>query len=360
MSFLRSRHEQLADHLRSLIARGQLREPLPNTRDWAGQLGVSCATLYETLKTLKRERLILIEPRKGIRLNPHRRATSARGTKTVRIVYRGVDYPEFIAYSHWCGLLSQRLQAHGIQLSIEKCTDARLRSLSRSSRAGATGDELLFLLSLSESYQQLLARSGQPALVVGYRAPQVTLPFVTVDLEGGIRHAAHALLRRGFNSVHLLVNRVNTHAIERQRAAFRTACADWPHQPVHGEVVAVPLVADAQLSALQRFAARLRGRHGVLVVSPVSIAAAMTVLLGRGIAIPRQVEVVVIHSTLATTVVWPPPVEYAASVDSFVRALTRAAVHFFETGAVPPVEKILPLEVVPLKKAGALRPPAHW
>jgi hypothetical protein len=254
MSFLRSRHEQLADHLRGQIARGQLREPLPNTRDWASQLGVSCATLYEALNTLKREKLIVVRPRQGIKIIARTNSPPvARDAKVVRIVYRGSDYPEFFAYANWCGLLSQRLQTHGIQLSIERCTDVRLHALARSGNArDRSPNELLFLRSLSEKYQRLFAKSGRPSLIVGYPAPGISLPYVTCDLEGAIRHAAHSLFRHGFTRVVLLINRVRIHAVQRQCDAFEAACASWPHQPVRGEIVRVPLLPATQVATLHR------------------------------------------------------------------------------------------------------------
>src|SRR5687768_8182751 len=113
MSFLRSRAEQLADHLRGQIQRGEVVEPSPNTRDWARQLSVSCTALHEALHTLERERLIIIEPRKGVRVNPVATLPppAASGPRIVRLVQRGADYPDLTVYSHLWGPLSQRLQA---------------------------------------------------------------------------------------------------------------------------------------------------------------------------------------------------------------------------------------------------------
>lgn len=347
MSFLRSRHEQLADHLRDSIRRGQLPEPLPNTRDWAGQLGVSCAPLYAALHTLQREKLIAIEPRRGVRLRATNLVRPRSGmAKVVRFLYRGMDYPDFSSYSNWCGLLSQRLQTHGIQFNLERCSDARLRALSEKVGDDALRSELLFLGSLSANYQRRFWRAGRAALIVGYPARGVRLPFVTCDLEGAIRHAAHGLLRRGYSRVHLLINRVHVPAVQRQCDAFAATCSAWPHQPVRGEVVRIPLPPGAQIAWLCGFARRTKDRHGIVVVAPVSVAAVMTALLGHSVLIPQQTEITLIETVPSSVVVWPPPIRYQVSLEAFVNTLTRAAVHFFETGEVPKISKTLPIEQV--------------
>lgn len=361
MSFLRSRAEQLADHLRGQIERGELAEPLPNTREWAAHLSVSCTALYEALHTLAREKLIVIAPRKGVRLNPARSLSVAQGPRIVRLVQRGADYPDLVVAAHLWGLLSQRLQAHSIQFSVEKCTDRRLRELcdqGAGAAAGAAKGELLLLRSLSEEYQRMFWRSGRPCLLVGYPSARVPLPYVTSDLEGAIRHATNTFLRRGYRRLHLLINRVNIPAVERQCRAFTEACAAWPREPaVAGAVWPVPLQSEAQLAALGRFAAQVRDRDALLVVGAVSIGAVMTTLLARGKRIPEQVELVAVDAPPASLVVWPPPVHYTASMEGLVSHITRAAVHYFKTGQVPEIRKIVPIE--PARRPRG-RPASHW
>jgi len=202
------------------------------------------------------------------------------------------------------------------------------------------------LRSLSENYQRLFQRSGRPSLVVGYPAPGVTLPFVTCDLEGAIRHATHGFFRRGFPHVFMLLNRVTTHALQRQCIAFEEACAQWPRQPVSGHVVRVPLQPVAQITALNRFATRIKDHCGIVVVSPIELGAVMTSLLGHGVLIPKQAEITLINTIPSPTLVWPTPVHYAMSLDAFVKVLTRAALHFFETNTLPKVYKTLPIEML--------------
>ena len=348
MNFLRTRHEQLADHLRQQIRLGLLSDPLPTTRDWAGRLGVSCATLSTALHTLERERWLAIRPRQGLRLNPARPGIrAAAAVKRVRLLYRGLDFRELPSYIRWYGMLSQRLQPHGIELIIEKCSDARLLALARKRRSSdGEQQELLLFHSLPAAYQRRFERAGRAALIVGYRAPGISLPFVTFDMESAIRHAAHGLLRRGFVHLDLLINCVLDHAVQRQLGAFRSACADWPHQPVVGETVDVPLEAAAQLATLRRYALRAKGRRGLIIIGPVAVGSVMTALYAHGARLPEQIEIATIDGLPSVAVVVPMPVRYEASLEAFIKALTHAAVHFFQTGTVPGIDKTLPLQLV--------------
>src|SRR5262245_47248214 len=119
MSFLRNRHEQLADYLRDQIKHGRLDEPLPNTREWADRLSVSCTTLYSALHTLQRESLISIHARRGIQLKPGcQTAPVSSPVKIVRLVFFSTKFPELPTYPHWFGLLSERMHSQGIQLTV--------------------------------------------------------------------------------------------------------------------------------------------------------------------------------------------------------------------------------------------------
>ena len=113
-----------------------------------------------------------------------------------------------------------------------------------------------------------------------------------------------------------------------------------------GIVVRVPLPPESQLAQLRRFAARLRGPTALVVVAPVSVAAVMTTLLGHGVRIPQQAEMLLVQTSPSASLVWPVPGCYEASMEGFVKHITRAAVHFFQTGAVPSVRKTLPMEFV--------------
>jgi hypothetical protein len=172
------------------------------------------------------------------------------------------------------------------------------------------------------------------------------------DFEGAIRHAAHLLLRSGFTRLHLLIRPGGYHAVQVQRDAFRGACAAWPHQPVFAEVLDVPVAVTAQLSTLDRFAARIKSGHGIIVVSPIGADAVLTSLYARGVAVAKQARLAVIEALSPPRALSPMPVWYCASQEAWVRTIARDAAHFFETGRVPATGKTLPVEVRPILQTG--------
>ena len=84
MNFLRSRSEQLANHLRDCILRWQLVEPLPGMRAWSRQLGVSRPTLNKALLELQGDGLLSIKPR-GVQIHRVSRSWSKRVSGTLRL-----------------------------------------------------------------------------------------------------------------------------------------------------------------------------------------------------------------------------------------------------------------------------------
>lgn len=349
MSFLHSRAERVATHIREGIFKREWTDPLPSTREWARKLGVSPPTLCAALAVLRKEGLVCIEERQGVRLGRGtKRSTRAPSVRTVRVFYYGLDYHESLpGFLLWVGPLSAALQKHGIQLSIEKCSDERLRQLctGRRTRPGHS-HELLLPVSVSEKYQRMLAASRRPALNLGYPFEGAPLPFVACDYVSPIRHAVHRILRQEFNHLTFLLGKGHGPGIDRLLDAFVSACREWPHQPVHAEPLLVPLDLDEERAAMRRFADRIKLRQGILILPPLSVGLLMTTLLSRGVTMPGKVQVMVVGSHPDSVCFDPQPMHYPFPTDAFVKAITNAAVHFFETGSVPPVRKLVPMEVV--------------
>lgn len=348
MGFLHSRDEQLTAHLRGQILHGELADPLPSTRAWAKQLGVGSRTLQGALHRLAREGVVTIKPRQGIAISGEVKNPPPTSTlKTVRVVYQNRDYSDSHTRSRWGDLLfllAQRLQAHGIQLTLEKCTDARLRAISR----GAKQDhwhELLLLRSLSEKHQHLFQESARPSLVFGHCAPGIYLPYVNFDLDGAIRHATRRFSRLGYSRIFFLINQALAHGVQRQQEIFLTACQSWARRPIHGEVVTLPLQTEAQFQVLRQFSSSLRKNDAVLAAAPVPLSALITTLLKYRGDVFSGIGIVSVGGRSDPPSLWPPPVHYNIPVDSALKVITHAAVHFFETGVLPRIAKTIPLEI---------------
>src|SRR5436309_2990073 len=120
MNFRRSRSDQLADHLRGCITRGELREPFPTIRTLRSKLGVGKDTLERALKVLERQEVLRIQPRKGIQLlagagMPQRERVSTE-SRVVRWIYYGKKHQDMSSVAEVLLSVSEHLNAHGIRL----------------------------------------------------------------------------------------------------------------------------------------------------------------------------------------------------------------------------------------------------
>lgn len=341
-----SRAEQVADHLRGCIARGELAEPLPSTRAWCETIGVSRNTLKTALKILQRDGLLRIEPRKPIRIQGGRRAVTAEKThpqQVVRVIYYRRDYPDRSLMETYPDL-AERLHAHDIHATLEGCTHARIRSISRQP---LPPHELLLLASLPVKYHRYFAHMARNAMILGHAGPSSPLPYLTVDLAGCVRHAAQLLMRQGHSRISFLINRGSSQGVLDAIAMFERTCATWSRQPITADTVRMRLEFEAHQTAARRFAARIHARHGVIVMQPVSLSMVMTALLERGVEIPGRAQVIALMTNPESIKVCPTPPHYPFPMRSYVRQLTEAVQHYFETGALPRVRRVIPVELVP-------------
>ena len=343
MSFLRSKSEQLAEYLRDHIRRGELAEPLPGTRLWSERLGVSRRTLKAAIQQLRRDGLLIIG-RRGIRLNPNTILphASAEGTRFVRFLVYGLGSPQMHQHLELLDVLHERLQVHNIQVTTEKCIPPRLREIAQE-RSGQ--NELLILASLSPLYQRLFARSGRAALIMGQPARGVLLPSVTADQRGIIHHATQHLLRRGFERVNLVFADVAAPGTSQAISAFRDACNQWPRQPIVGQLVPTKLDDQSLATTVRQFVTRVKGRHGVVVVAPVPVGLIMTALLQRGLAVPREAEIIAVFHSRHEVRLDPPLTRYPFPADRIAKAITEAAVHYFDTRHNPVFHKVIGTEI---------------
>ncbi len=343
MNFMRSRAEHLADFLREQIHQRQLPEPLPSTRVWSKQLGVGRPTLETALRQLSREGILSITPR-GSRLRLERiqkfRSTHM-ARQMVRILYRARDFPESQSFMAWIAPLSDRLHFHGIQLTVEKCSDAKLRTIAH---AKSRPDQLVFLLGMAGAYQRIFEHSRHAVLVLGEPLPGGTLPFLTDDQNGAVRHATQRLLRRGFSRISLVIAKLTSPGIRQTISLFLSTCSQWPHQPIQPHVTQAPLDLESLRQAFIRLATRIRGKWGFVVVAPVPVGMLMTAILQRGLAIPRDVELAAVLHGREALQLCPAPILYSSSTQRTVTGLVKAALHYFETGRVPALRKRLAVE----------------
>ena len=340
MSFLRSRAEQLADHLRACIARGEIVQPLPNIRAWSLQLGVGHGTLELALQLLRRKGLVRIRPRKGVHLL---RATgslkSSQHPPVVRWIAYGRDHPDISVQREFFGAILEKLSAHEIRFSVEMCNAIRLGNIHQ---RGTRAHERLMLISLPGKFQEMFADFRKNALIIGLPFPGVQLPFISTDVFSAVRHATHNLAQQGFTRISLVIKEGSRQPMVEH---FRKICAEAPY-PIQGDVVRMTDELRGQNVAAQRLAARITGRHGFVTIYPIPASVLMTAFMKKDIKVPEQVEVVAVNTTLQAIRTVPLPTYYPYPVEAFSKAVCQAAVHYFEQGSLPPLRKMIPLKLL--------------
>ncbi len=337
----------MAEHLREQILRGDIGDPFPGSRALSETLGVSRHTVDRALRELQREGFLRIEPNRGIRLLRNQRAASVKPAaqrQTVHLLYYVHNYPEVGVWLHWIAPLSERLHQQGIHLTLERCTDARFRAIADHDQGAG---DLFYLTSVPPKYHELFARAHKNCLIIGQPAPNVRLPFLQLDQAGTVRHATQHLLRRSCSKIDLVIGKITALGIQSMVERFRTTCADWPHQPVHGKVISLPLESDASIAAARHYASSLAEPHGILVVAPIPVGLILTALARYERKTHGGSEVIAVMAQPESVRVCPRPAYYPYPVRAWVKTLTDAAVHYFETGSVPPIRKTLSVELVP-------------
>lgn len=344
INYVRYRSEQLAEHLRESLARGELTEPLPTLREWSSHLGVSTGTLQAALKILKREGLIRSRPRQGFSIAqrpPPRRTVAAAPVVRWILVRQAHDN---VVVTEVLGRLAQKLAAHRIGLSMEVCDEARLETICRE---GEREGELLLVSTDRRENEKLLAGLGN-VLLFSPLTEGTRLPYIDLDVGAALRHAVFAMCRRGFDRISLVNARAPSSDAARRREfmlEFQQIFAQAPRR-VRGEVLWLPEDSAGQQQEVQRLAARVRGRQGFVTNAPVVPGALMMALMQRGWKIPGEVEVMAVNCAPGQAITVPPVIHYPYPVEPFCKAVLQAALHYVDQGVLPRMRKLIPLTMV--------------
>jgi DNA-binding LacI/PurR family transcriptional regulator len=323
------------------MEQGEIRPPLPSIRNWSRRLGAGRGTLELALKLLKREGLVRIQPRKGIELLPATKVyRDSSASPTVRWIAYGRDIPDTSGLEEIFEAISDGLKVHGIGFSIERCNSARLKAIHR---RGERPDEMLLLVSLRKQFQALFVDFHRSALLLGLPFPSIRLPFISIDALAAVRNAVHRLSQRGISRITLVVKEGSGPELNEQFLQICSAVS----RSIQGKTAHLPLDLHEQSAAAEKLAARMTGRHGLIVIYPIPAGVLMTALMRRGIRIPEEVEMVAVNTTLQAVRTVPVPAHYPFPVKAFARAICRAAAHYFKHGAIGPLRLLIPIRAAP-------------
>lgn len=343
MNFLLSRAERLAEHLRGCIRRGELVEPLLGTRAWSEELHVSRVTLQSALGILQRDGLLRIHHGRTIRLIRKGGRPPVAKTRRLRLVRALYNRPETSIglMSEWHASMAMRLTPMGVHLVLEQCVLRRLVAISRSA---VPSHEMLLLYSLPAEYHQYFERLKRQTLVLGHVHPSSALSFITVDIEGAVRHAALSLLRKGFTRLCFVMPVGNSQGVLNAVSVFQKTCGEWRNPRVSFHVLRTPLETGALRMAVRRWAAGVGTGLGVVVATDMEAGMVVTALLERRIAIPGGAEVYALNTSIPSVRLAPRITCYAYPMQAEVRATAAAIHHYFESGFIPRVRKSLSME----------------
>lgn len=345
MKFSRCKSEHLADYLRSAIQQGLLSDPLPPLREWSASLDVSCGTLQSALRIMKHEGLVRSLPKKGYFLARRKSHAAPQHLRSVRWIRHSV-FREVPVTDDSAVIASQKLNAKGIRFQIEYRDDSHIQAICKT---GTNPSEILIFSSVNFAQQKLLQMLNN-ALIIGIPLPGIDLPYISSDVYPAIRHAIHHLLRHGHNRIELLnlSGRKVCESISRLEKEFRTIQEESP-LPFEGGVTLIPNEYTEQCRVIQKLASRIRDRQGIVVNLPISPSLLLTILQSRGFKIPDQVEILPVNCMPSQLQVYPPLQHYPYPAKQIAGAICKAALHYFETGIVPRLQKLIPLEVTTIR-----------
>jgi hypothetical protein len=335
---LQSRAEQLATYLREELRRGALAEPLPGTREWSRQLGVSRSTLDNALKLLARERWIEITGQ-GVSLGQKIDASAPRtGRPRIRWLLEGVSHKASNLLTV-AGMVQNRVRLKGIEVDWEVCRPARLREIALRPVAG---NDLFILASLRPACQRLFAERGQPSLVLGEVATGLALPFLNVDLSGAVRHAVFELLRAGCTRLELVHLKTPAVGIAKAEQAYAAAVKSWP-KSVPARILTTRLDRPSLLAAMRRLTAHQTGCLGCVVVAPVPVGMVVSALIGQGFILPQQAKIAAVFHAENEVLFHTPLLHYRWPGLALGAKISAMAEAYFARGRTPLSRTLTPV-----------------
>ncbi len=320
---------QVALYLREQIAAGEWREALPSERALAARCRVSRTVIRAALEVLRKEKLLV-----GGRLRPL--SAAWRKVTSRRVVHLLNSVPlEEAASGNVLELdhLRETLYADGYRvewLSSRRVDwshpGAYLERLARQTRS-----DCWVLSSPSHAVQRWFQKRGLPAILSGTPYPGIRFPFVDADWPSVARHLAGVISTSGHRRVAVLCHqeeRAGDHLFHQTLA--ETLARQAPEVAL--KLCRHPADAAGALRAVRRL---VRGAGGPTLVVASNVENAMSafsVLLQEGLAIPRDISLLLRHATPLFERLHPAPTGYWFDPGQAAKALAGAVRTLVECG----------------------------
>ncbi len=285
--------DQIADSLRTSIRSEQWKGHLPAERALAERLGASRPLIRKALHRLRDAgwlRVVPGHPAEILRRSRHQRTKPA----VRRVVLLFGESPD--AVGQWPILvvdaIRKKLYDQGIQ--FEFVVELRLKKRFPETLLQQLVDRYLatdwILAGMPASVQGWFQSQGLPAVIMGNRFPDITIPFVNDDLQAVAHHAATRFLGLGHRKVVFLMRNLGAAGEPAEEAGFLQAFQT--SKAATGWVVK----HSSQVENIQNRLRALFSDHekptGLLVSHAMDVLVVITWFLENGLRIPQDVSLI--------------------------------------------------------------------
>lgn len=308
-----SRSTQVARHLKELLRSGQWKRRLPSERAMAAQIGVGRDTIRAALSILEKEGLALERSQAGTRLR--RMRLPRQGNQSVGILL--LMRVEMTTYRtlQWLDEFRRILYQQNIKVELY---DGYVRKRGMLSKLlTAARHDCWVLVYPNKKALQWCLENHLRAVVVGTLDDGIPLPSVDIHYRALCRHAAGRLLQLGHRHLALILHKREWGADAKSIQGFLEGAHHYP------DITTTIEYHDGTPRGIRMLADRLltydpMPTGWIIAVAPHFLTAMMH-LLGRGIAIPKQISLISQDAEPWQHFVLPEPARYAADIQMLAR-----------------------------------------
>lgn len=334
---------EAAAHLRRRLQAGVWKTDLPGEQSLARQLQVGRNTVRAALAILEAEGLLV--NRMGCRrqlLAPAGPAPALVQSAVLLLARPQASLPASTLL--WMDALRSRLEARGwaLEVRVEPAVYRRAPNRPLEALAAEHPQAVWILHRSTAAMQEWFERRGLLAVLAGSRHAGISLPLVDTDYRAASRHAAGRLLTLGHRRLAILQSREMLAGDSESLAGFREGAGTANLDLVsHGDA------PDEVVAALQRRLARPQPPTALFVLRAEHAATALTWLLRQGVAVPRQMSLLVRDDEPFLGHLHPEPARYRRSPEAYAQKLSRLVTALGAGGEVRQREQRLIPEFLP-------------
>ncbi len=322
---------KVSHEIKQEISRGAWREILPSEHKLSSEIGISRTTLRRALSLLETEGWIQIQqgsPTRIVKKAPKTKRSKKTLSKNIGVLTPS-SLSEMRHYSlFWIDELRSilhdfdyRLQMHHGRVYFREHTGRSLSELVKTHPADC------WILAFSTPYiQSWFEAHNIPAIVSGYPADEVELPFVCTDSRAMVFHAIGQLTAKGHKNIALIREDLSSPGANAMEDSFLDTCRKQAARGINGTVI--KLRDDSPTTAKNTILASLKRSKpptAFFIVNPLHSLTALTSLPRRGFQIPEDISIVTSYGDPSLTYLNPMPNHYAIPYVQLAKKLADLA-----------------------------------